>query len=252
MTILPEVRAQVVKAMSAPAPTRSLGGPRAIALTAAASALLVAILALAAGLVRDGEESAGGPPVDGIPIAADQSKQNCDSGYTLDDYHFKGEWEKQAIVVGPITVLGLAAMERMPAWRFAPAREHAQHLERDEAEQLLSNGRDRYAAIGLNVLVEPHKTVTVTVARSARKQVSLLTELPKFGGYLPADGAASVRYEGCAPRVDDTRRDEQLGTGYPLAIIVAGARCVPLEITPEGERPTTKVVSFGSGRCPSP
>ena len=115
---------------------------------------------------------------------------------------------------------------------------------------MLENGRDRYAAVGLNVLVEPGTTASVKVDPSVRASVGLLTDLPTFGGYRASDGVSQVTYTGCPPVPPEAREIPGVDrTAFGVAFIVEGARCVPLLVAREGEEPSRVVVSFGAGRC---
>ena len=137
-----------------------------------------------------------------------------------------------------------------PEWRYAPASELAPHLPREQAEQVLENGRDRYAAVGLNVLVEPDTTATVRVDPSVRAAVGLLTDLPMSGGYRASDGVSQITFTGCPPLPPEAREVPDVDrTAFGIAFIVEGARCVPLLVSREGETPARVVASFGAGRC---
>ena len=244
MNVLPELRDQLTRAVAAPRRARQLP-VRMVALTAvaaAAVALLVSVLTTAE--VEREVPPAGSPPVS-------QKSVGCERGYVLHRESVgKDDWRSRAVEVGPLTFVGLAELADEPDWRFAPAAEMARHLRRDDAEQVLENGRDRYAAVGLNVLVEPDSTATLTIEPSARGSVGLLTDLPTFGGYRAFDGVARITFRGCPPVPPEARRVPDIdAVAFGVAFIVEGARCVPVTVAREGEAPQRAVLSFGAGRC---
>ena len=242
MNVLPELRDQLTAAVAGPLPRRRPA--RMVALTAAAAAAVALVAVLGAGEVEREVPPASSPPVA-------QKSVGCERGYVLHRRSYgPGDWRERAVRVGPVTFVGLKTLAGAEPWRFEPAVEMARHLPRDEAEQVLENGRDRYAAVGLNVLVEPDVRVTVAVDPSARGSVGLLTDLPMYGGYRASDGVDEIVYQGCPPVPPEAREVPDVDAeAFPLAIIVEGARCVPLLVSAGEARPQRVVVSFGAGRC---
>ena len=247
MNVLPELRDQLTDAVAAPRPARR--PVRMVAVTAVAAAAVAILVSVVPG-TTDVEREV--PPAGTPPLS--QKSRGCGSGYVLHRQTVgKGDWRSRAVEVGPLTFVGAASLAGEPDWRFAPAAEHARHLPRDQAdmaEQLLENGRDRYAAVGSHVLVEPDATATLTIDPSARASVGLLTDLPMFGGYRASDGVAQITFRGCPPVPPEARRVPDIDeVAFGVAFIVEGPRCVPITVARDGEPPERAVLSFGAGRC---
>jgi hypothetical protein len=157
--------------------------------------------------------------------SAEQEKvapMSCEAGWTYneDKRYFKGNWREEAVIAGPLTLLQLNTL-------------HDADLSRPRAFRI-------------KVLLEPRSTTTVTVAPEDRDWVRLATQPPN-DPYANAGGDPAIRFEGCEPRVDDTRDDELRGTGYAIAVMVDSPGEATLEITPEGAATIRRRVSFGAG-----
>ena len=112
----------------------------------------------------------------------------------------------------------------------------------------------RYQGLKLLVLVRPGAVATVIVPESERRDVALLynpAEWNDRNAYRIKDGESAVTFEAC-------EKGETIGTGGPLnemtqfngSFLVAGVRCVPLEVlVPEESRAIRVTLSFGAGRC---
>jgi len=103
-------------------------------------------------------------------------------------------------------------------------------------------GNGRYRPIKVLVGVAAGSTVTVTVPESARRHVALLYDSPRVestdGRYSLSDGEVEVTFEGC----DDP------DTGFPGSFLVAGPRCVELELR-LGDDVERIMLAFGVSTC---
>jgi hypothetical protein len=181
-----------------------------------------AAVTAAAAIVGCGDQAAqSSPPRAQAPEIAPMS---CQAGWTYneDKRYFRGDWREQAVVAGPITLLWLNSMQEVD---FSRPR-----------------------AVMTKVLLEPHATTTVAVADADRDWVRLTTQPPN-DPYANAGGDPGIRFEGCEPRVDDTREDERHGTGYAVAVMVDRPGCATFEITPEGGAAMRRRVAFGVQDC---
>ncbi len=136
-------------------------------------------------------------------------------------------WQERAIVAGPVAFLGGTA-PRMAVERFGPGR-----------------------AMPLKVLVvvDPNAAPTVTIALRSRSHAALgYNGIRHNGTGVPlADGTPSVRFQACHP--DRTREPWNRGTQFGGYFLVAGARCVHIDVATRGKVLRRKL-SFGA-RCPS-
>jgi hypothetical protein len=142
------------------------------------------------------------------------------------------------IAAGALRFADLRRAARVPARSFAPTRP------------------GRYPAYKVGVGVRAGKTVTVRVARRDRGRVSLLYG-PRSRSPVPpyrvADGAAAVTFHACAAGHPAFSYAGPVGpqTIFAGAFVVAGARCVHLEVRERGGRRTLRrTVGFGVRRCP--
>jgi len=246
MTIVPELRDGLVAAASGPLPRRPTTA-LPIVLAVGAIAIVAVTLTIAASRPQADREPAGAP----TPVAAStpegpqERSFGCEAGFSMQASRLQDGWREAAITVGPITFLELGDMARLPDWNFAQARERAPHEEPEWAEQLLENGPDKWAAVYIKVLVEPGRSVRVELPQEAGTGVSLWEAPRMFGGFVPSDGVRRVRFAGCDARPDAAGGGGE--TAYPLGIIVAGAQCVPFDVTPEGGETIRRRIAFGRG-----
>jgi hypothetical protein len=108
----------------------------------------------------------------------------------------------------------------------------------------------------LLVLVRAGSTVTVSVP-AAEGRFALLYgrshwHIPYTRGYRLADGERRVTFHACAPStpsfVPGKHRPVGKWTEFNGSVIVAGARCVTLDVRSERRRWRARL-SFGAGRC---
>jgi hypothetical protein len=147
-------------------------------------------------------------------------------------------WRQHSIIAGPLAFWYVDQYARQPASLFAPVR----------------GSSDRYPGLKLLVLVRPGAVATVIVPASERRDVALLYDPAAWNDrneYQIQDGDSAVTFEAC-------KKGETLGTGGPLnemtqfngGFLVAGVRCLPLDVLVRGPQKATRVtLSFGAGRC---
>jgi hypothetical protein len=148
-------------------------------------------------------------------------------------------WRRHSIIAGPLAFWYADEYATARASMFAPA----------------PGSSDRYRGLKLLVLVRPDAVATVIVPESERGAAALLYNPANWNhpkGYRIEDGDSAVTFEAC-------KKGETIGTSSPLnemtqfngAFLVAGVRCVPLEVFVQGRQETIPVtLSFGAGRCP--
>lgn len=115
----------------------------------------------------------------------------------------------------------------------------------------------RYDAAKVLVLAHAGPPATLAVGPGARRVASLLYESAGPGvtgakGYRVADGDRAVRFEPCRPDEPALVGNRTVGawTAFNGGLVVAGARCVPLEVyVTDRDRPFRATISFGAGRC---
>jgi hypothetical protein len=205
-------------------------------LLALAVLLPVAIAACAFG---GGDEKAATVPA--APTTATSARlrafvRTCETRVfgTLDD----PAWQKHTITAGPLSFydadqyapMGLANLDPIP-------------------------GRSGYySGQKLLLLVRPGVVATVVVPDSARPYAALLYNPADWNDrnqYKIKDGESAVTFKACkkgetAPAGGPAKAMTQFNGGF----VVAGARCVPLEVHVRGEERSIPVaLRFGSGRC---
>jgi hypothetical protein len=147
-------------------------------------------------------------------------------------------WEKHSIIAGPLVFYYADQYAEQPASIFAPVPAQSGH----------------YAGQKLLVLVRRGAVATVIVPESQRRYAALLYNPADFNDsneYRIEDGESAVTFKAC-------KKGEASPVGGPLnamtqfngGFIVAGARCLLLEVLVRGEQRTIPVtLSFGAGRC---
>jgi hypothetical protein len=100
-------------------------------------------------------------------------------------------------------------------------------------------------AVKILALVKSNEQVVLSVPRSERRHVSLIYDPNAFvGTYRVRDGEDSVRFQPC-PGPGSWEGATQFNGG----VIVAGARCVTLLVTPDSGESTPMRSAFGKGAC---
>jgi hypothetical protein len=180
--------------------------------------------------------------------------------------------------VGPLTFAGQRYYARLPTSEFASIADRAgaelrrpglDHRRRARLERRARLGRDRYPGEKLLLLVAAGERVTLAAPTDQRRRVSLLYGSeggavfpPRRGrpGFAVSDGAAAVTLAACRRRRSLREAREECGprpfracrwrnTQFNGGLIVAGARCVELEVWVDGRpEPLRAQLPFGR-RC---
>jgi hypothetical protein len=153
---------------------------------------------------------------------------------TLDD----PAWRKHSIIAGPLVFYSADQYAEQPASLFAP---------------LIGND-GFYAGQKLLVFVRRGAVATVVVPESIRSDAALLYNPAAWNdrnAYTIEDGESAVRFKACK-KGETTPVDgpPNAMTQFNGSFVVAGARCVSLEVLVRGEKRRIPVtLSFGSGQC---
>src|SRR5438034_3215260 len=154
--------------------------------------------------------------------------RTCDSE-VLGDLGAGWREDKSAVVVGPIAFLYPGAYAHGP-------------------RRLFSRDRNGYSSQKVLVVVERGASVTGAIAPAATRGVSLLYDPSRFNDtnrYEVSDGESAVTFQACGMGGTHV-------TQFNGGFIVAGPRCVPLEIwTGNDSTPRHRVLSFGKADCAS-
>jgi hypothetical protein len=156
------------------------------------------------------------------------------------------------VQVGPITFISLGEYARQPPSDFAPVRPASlrEPWIRGRADALVHEEvreRSLYVAHKVIVVIEGARDVTVAIPRSQRRHAALLwgpqpgvtRSEARLGFAQISDGNPAVRFKGC-----NGQFMEYVGGGF----VIAGKRCLPLDLWVEGERGARRVAaSFGAG-----
>jgi hypothetical protein len=152
---------------------------------------------------------------------------------TLDD----PSWPKHSVIAGPLVFYSADQYAEQPVSLFAP----------------IGGNDGLYSGQKLLVLIRRGAVATVVVPESERRYARLLYNPADWNdrnAYTAKDGETTVRFEGCP-------KGEAATVGGPLnamtqfngSFVVAGVRCLPLEVRVRGRRTIPVTLSFGAGRC---
>jgi hypothetical protein len=204
-------------------------------LLALAVLLPVAIAACAFG---GGDEKAATVPTATTTATSERPRafvRTCETRVfgTLDD----PAWQKHTITAGPLSFydadqyapIGVANLDPIP-------------------------GRSGYySGQKLLVLVRPGEVATVVVPDSARPYAALLYNPADWNDrnqYRIEDGESAVTFKACKKEATPVDGSLDAMTQFNGGLVVAGVRCLPLEVFVRGEERTIPVtLSFGAGRC---
>jgi hypothetical protein len=147
-------------------------------------------------------------------------------------------WQAHSVIAGPLVFYYGDQFAEQPDSVFDPLR-----------------GQDGYyAGQKLLVLVRRGAVVTVVIPELIRSDAALLYDPAAWNdrnAYRIEDGESAVTFKAC-------KKGEAAPAGGPLnamtqfngGFVVAGARCVPLEVHVRGrERSISVALPFGSGHC---
>lgn len=213
-----------------------------------------------AALARARAEPADGPPRNGFV-------RDCASRAEPPTRPVDGE-----VAVGPLRfspVIASSATEpastfesraRQVGFRRYLDGQRGRRLPEGQRKRLRRLARSHHEALKIYVIVKAGARVTLAVPRAHRRHLGLLYDNESSSGrpvgpyfsYRVSDGDSAVRFEACGrdERPFGSRPPGGPYTAFPGGMVVAGPRCVPLEVRVEGRRrPLRRVFSFGAGRC---
>jgi hypothetical protein len=152
---------------------------------------------------------------------------------TLDD----PTWRKQSVIAGPLVFYSADEYAEQPASLFAP----------------IGGNDGYYAGQKLLVLIRRGAVATVVVPESERRHARLLYNPADWNdrnAYTDKDGETTVTFEGC-PKGASAAVGRRLNamTQFNGSFVVAGVRCLPLEVRVRGRGTIPVTLSFGAGRC---
>jgi hypothetical protein len=146
-------------------------------------------------------------------------------------------WERHSIIAGPLVFYYADQYERQPASVFAS----------------LPGQDGYYPSEKLLVLVRPGAVATVVVPESERRYARLLYNPAAWNdrnAYRIEDGETAVTFKACKQERATVGGPIDAMTQFTGGFVVAGARCVPLEVLVRGREGVIPITrSFGAGRC---
>jgi hypothetical protein len=209
-----------------------------LALLALAAVLLLAVAACSFG---GGEKkSAPSAPKATTKASAPRDKvfiRTCETSVygTIDD----PAWREHSVFAGPLVFYSADQYAEQPASLFAPI-----------------DGNDRYAGQKLLVLIRRGAVATVVVPDSMRSSAALLYNPAAWNdrnAYRIEDGESAVTFKACEKGESEPVGGPPNGmTQFNGAFVVAGDRCVRLDVRVRGEDqiiPVKVKLSFGAGEC---
>jgi hypothetical protein len=196
-------------------------------------------LALAACSFGGSEKSASSTPESTTTTSGPPQRsyvRRCQASVrgTLDD----PAWRKHSVFAGPLIFYSADQYAEQPASLFAP----------------IDGNGGQYAGQKLLVLVRRGAVATVVLPESQQVHAALLYNPAAFSdrnAYRIENGESAVTFKACkkgeaAPVGGLLNAMTQFNGGF----VVAGARCLPLEVLVRGtERTIPVTLSFGGGHC---
>jgi len=141
-------------------------------------------------------------------------------------------WKKHSIVAGPVVFYYADQFAQEPPSSFVS----------------LPGRKGYYPGQKLLLLVRAGMSATVLVPEAERRHASLLYDPAGWNdsnAYRVRDGQSAVRFKACR-----TGEQQTAFTQFNGALVVAGARCLPLQILAQGGQGLIAVkLSFGAHRC---
>lgn len=196
------------------------------------------IACVACTVSKSGEKATSAPEPTTAASAAPQSAfvRTCEmSVYGMLD---ASAWKKHSTKAGPLSFYYADQYAQMARSELAP----------------VSGKKGYYRGQKLLVLVRPGAVVTVVLPESERRYAALIYNPNKWNdrnAYRIEDGQRAVTFKAC-------EKGETPSDGGPVnamtqfngGFVVAGARCVPIEVFLPGQgRSIRTTLSFGRGRC---
>jgi hypothetical protein len=183
----------------------------------------------------DGATTSGPPTTTGTPAPRPAVVRTCESSVygRLDP-----SWRQHSIIAGPVSFYYADENERRSASEFAP----------------VPGSGDRYGGQKMEILVRPDAVATVVVPEAERRSVALLydpADWNDLNAYRIDQGESAVMFRACKEgQGSPSGGPPNAMTQFNGAFVVAGARCVPVDIFVRGRRQSIRVtLSFAAGRC---
>jgi hypothetical protein len=212
---------------------REVGG---FGLLALALLLLLAFVACTVGESDEKTGSASAPTITASAAPRRAFVRTCEMSVygTLD----AGAWKKHSTNAGPLFFYYSDQYAQMASSELAP----------------VSGRKGYYRGQKLLVLVRPGAVVTVVLPESVRRYAALIYNPADWNdrnAYRVEDGESAVTFKAC--KKGETPSDAgpvNAMTQFNGGFVVAGARCVPIEVFVPGQgRSIRTTLSFGRGRC---
>jgi hypothetical protein len=140
------------------------------------------------------------------------------------------DWKAHAVIIGPLAFPTLRFAATYPRSNFSPR-----------------NGR--YPALKQLVMLKEGAEVTISIRPSDRTRAALLYDPSDWnysGFYQISEGEPAVTFQACPGKSKAWQDATQFNGGF----VVAGPRCVGLEVKFPSSETKEIVVSFGTGACP--
>jgi hypothetical protein len=147
-------------------------------------------------------------------------------------------WQKHSANAGPVSFYYADQYAQTASSEFDP----------------VSGSKGYYPGLKLLVLVRPGAVATVVLPKSERRYTALIYNPDDWNdrnAYRLEDGESAVTFRAC--KKGETPSDAgpvNAMTQFNGGFVVAGARCVPIEVFVQGQkRSIRRTLSFGKGRC---
>jgi hypothetical protein len=201
--------------------------------------MLLLLLAFAACTVGESEEKTRSAPAATTTASTAPQRafvRTCEMSVygTLD----APDWRKHSTNAGPLFFYYADQFAQVASSQFDP----------------VSGKKNYYPGQKLLVLIRPGEAATVVLPESGRRYAALIYNPADWNdrnAYRIEDGESAVTFEGCQkgespPEGGPVNAMTQFNGGF----VVAGARCVPIEVFVQGqERSIRTTLSFGKGHC---
>lgn len=166
---------------------------------------------------------------------------------------------RDSVVAGPLTLVNGRQLAEQPATAFDATRASLRRLIDDRSSRqrereltrrtLMSTRAGSHGVSTIRIRVRAGRQATLTVSPEHRASVSLIytaharnrENAGAAGAYRVDDGDSAVTFRAC-PDAD---------TEFLGVVVVAGARCCPLQISVPGRPTEHRLLSFGAGECVS-
>jgi hypothetical protein len=146
-------------------------------------------------------------------------------------------WKTHSVFAGPLVFYYADQFAGQPASDFAP----------------IPAGSSHYAGQKLLVLLRRGAVATVLVPESERRNAGLLFDPAEWNDrntYRIEDADSAVRFKACKKGGKSTVGAPPTAmTQFNGGFVVAGARCLPLEVRVPGRETIPVSLSFGAGHC---